>query len=152
MWSHVALLNLFISSSSAELGGADQRKGNRPLLPLKSPSLQKCSILTFLCPSLAGRLRVWHVGSRGDRHRWGPADRRRPLQHQEDTQKEEEQLQAPEEEGQTARRQDHFLLHLNISLIVGRVLSVFPPQQPREPRSSGQDQAMLLADSSEDEF
>lgn len=36
---HVALLNLCISSSSAELVGANQRKGNRPLLSLESPSL-----------------------------------------------------------------------------------------------------------------
>lgn len=56
----------------------------------------------FPCRDLsvsAGRLCVWDVGPCGDRHHWGPADRRCPLQHQDDSPQKAEQLQAPEEEG-----------------------------------------------------
>lgn len=55
--------------------------------------------VTSLYPSLAGWLCVWDVGSCGNRHHWGPADRRCPLQHQDDSPQKAEQLQAPEEEG-----------------------------------------------------
>lgn len=43
----------------------------------------------------------------------------------------------------------HLLLRINLLL---SVTFVFPPQQPRDPGTTRQDQAMLLADSSEDEF
>lgn len=43
----------------------------------------------------------------------------------------------------------HVSLRINLVLSI-KVIS--PPQQPREPGTSRQDQAMLLADSSEDEF
>lgn len=116
--------------------------------------------MTSPYPSSAGRLCVWDVGPCGNRHHRGPANRRRPLQHQDDSPQKEEQLQAPEEEGQTARGQ-YLYLSLVITCynsywgsILHWVLSLlfFPPQQPREPGTSRQDQAMLLADSSEDEF
>lgn len=54
---------------------------------------------------------VWDVGPRGHRHHRGPAHRRRPLQHQDDSPQEEEQLQTPEEEGQAARGQYHTRTH-----------------------------------------
>ena len=44
----------------------------------------------------------------------------------------------------------HLLLRINLVLSINTF--IFPPQQPREPGTSRQDQAMLLADSSEDEF
>lgn len=39
-----------------------------------------------------------------------------------------------------------------MSWLLGFAICPFHLQQPREPSSNGQDQAMLLADSSEDEF
>lgn len=69
--------------------------------------------MTSPYPSSAGRLCVWDVGPCGNRHHRGPANRRRPLQHQDDSPQKEEQLQAPEEEGQTARGQ-----YLYLSLVI----------------------------------
>lgn len=123
----------------------------------------------------AGGLCIWDVGPCGHWHHRGPANRWRPLQHQDDSPQEEEQLQTPEEEGQTARGQyptciyhlfcvspvpdDHSTSNWSCVYLmcVSNVLSYalnlfFSPQQPREPGTSRQDQAMLLADSSEDEF
>ena len=59
------------------------------------------------CVSLlsTGRLCVWDVGPCRHWHNRGPANCRRSLQHQDDSPQEKEQLQTPEEEGQTARGQ-----------------------------------------------
>lgn len=47
----------------------------------------------------------------------------------------------------------YYLFHwLSRIDLVSSIKFIFPPQQPREPGTSRQDQAMLLADSSEDEF
>lgn len=116
------------------------------------------STLTSVSPPSPGWLCVWNVGPCGHRHYRGLANRRCPLQYQDDSPQEEEQLQTPEEEGQTARGQypsptNHLFVTI-WPLILGLrcVKFISVPQQPREPGTSRQDQAMLLADSSEDEF
>lgn len=123
-----------------------------------------------MSPPSAGGLCVWNVGPCGHRHHGGLANCWCPLQHQDDSPQEEKQFQTPEEEGQTARGQYpsciyHLILieHQSrviqwhqrlLSITVGLkfILFILLLQQPREPSTSHQDQAMLLADSSEDEF
>lgn len=82
---------------------------------LDESRLWLCSSLTYASPPSAGRLRVRDVGPCGHRYHGGSANCRCPVQHQDDSPQEEEQLQTPEEEGQTTRGQYptcnyHFIL------------------------------------------
>lgn len=110
------------------------------------------ALLRFDLTVTAGGLCVWDVGPGGNRHHRGPVNRRCPLQHQDDSPQKEEQLQAPEDEGQTAGGQ-YLSLFFSFGIKLDVNLTSFsPPQQLGESGTSRQDQAMLLADSSEDEF
>lgn len=117
-------------------------QGTVPELNLEFPSL--------VSSTPPGRLCVRDVGPRWNQHLWGPVNRRRPVRHQDDSPQKEEQSQAPEEEDQTTgpSLQGLFLIDNRASFKDFFSSS----QQTGETGSSSQDQAMLLADSSEDEF